>query len=497
MRLHSSAVNTLLVLVAFGWLLLFAHDGLTAPFSGDDLMNLHGYLSRAPVSLMVDNLRYWSTSYRPLGGLCYVALYKWFGFDPLPFRVLCFGLLALNLGLLWRFILRLSASREVAFLALLIAAYHAWFVDLYYSTGTVYDLLCYSFYLGAFNLYLGVRARGHVLSGRHLGIVAALYVCALNAKEMAVSLPVLLAAYETIYHGRTLRWSGRGIVVTGLLSLPYVAGKLMGAGSLVENPAYRLTISPGRYLDTFHLYLNPLLYQQHVFRDSNTVQLLLGMLAFALYSRSRPLLFAWCWVLVSLLPVAFIAHYSGFFLYLPMAGWSLYAAVLLVNARKLLAGLLLRLAGASDVQAEHLQIASVVALPVLLALFLAPCHRRESLKTLRIFESVQPPSRRLAGEMIALKPRLPRGARVLFVDDPFARDDYFLLFLTRLLYRDMSITVDRTPPGQGFATGHDCYDAVFTFQDGRLVDATARLSTQRECLTRLRPNPDGSIDEHH
>jgi hypothetical protein len=273
-----------------------------------------------------------------------------------------------------------------------------------------------------------------------------------------------------------LRRNGRGIVVTGLLSLPYIAGKLMGAGSLLENPAYRLTISPGRYLDTFHLYLNPLFYQQHVFRDPNTVQLLLGMLAFALCTRSRPLAFAWFWVLVSLLPVAFIAHYSGFFLYLPMAGWSLYAAVLLVIARKLLAGLLLRLAGASDVQAEHLQIASVVALPVLLALFLAPCHRRESLKTLRIFESVQPPSRRLAGEMIALKPGLPRGARVLFVGDPFAGDDYFLLFLTRLLYRDMRITVDRTPPNQSFSKGYDCYDAVFTFHDGRLVDATVRLS---------------------
>ena len=476
MRLHFSAVNTLLVLVAFGWLLLFARHGLTAPFSGDDLMNLHGHLSRAPVWLLADNLRYWSTSYRPLGGLCYVALYQCFGFDPLPFRVLCFGLLALNLGLLWRFILRLSASREVAFLALLIAAYHAWFVDLYYSTGTIYDLLCYAFYLGAFNVYLAVRARGHALACRHLAIVAALYVCALNAKEMAVSLPVLLAAYETIYHGWALRRNGRGIVVTGLLSVPYIAGKLMGAGSLLENPAYRLTISPGRYLDTFHLYLNPLFYQQHVFRDPNTVQLLLGMLAFALCTRSRPLAFAWFWVLVSLLPVAFIAHYSGFFLYLPMAGWSLYAAVLLVIARKLLAGLLLRLAGASDVQAEHLQIASVVALPVLLALFLAPCHQRESLKTLRIFESVQPPSRRLAGEMIALKPGLPRGARVLFVGDPFAGDDYFLLFLTRLLYRDMRITVDRTPPNQSFSKGYDCYDAVFTFHDGRLVDATVRLS---------------------
>ena len=55
--------------------------------------------------------------------------------------------------------------------------------------------------------------------------------------------------------------------------------------------------------------------------------------------------------------------------------------------------------------------------------------------------------------MIARKPGLPRGARVLFVGDPFARDDYSLLFLTRLLYGDMSITVDRSPPGQGFVDG--------------------------------------------
>jgi hypothetical protein len=201
------------------------------------------------------------------------------------------------------------------------------------------------------------------------------------------------------------------------------------------------------------------------------------MLAFAIYSRSRPLLFAWCWVLVSLLPVAFIAHYSGFFLYLPMAGWSLYVAVLLVMARKLLAALLLRLAVASDVQAERLQIASIVALPVLLAVFLAPCHRRETLKTLRIFESVQPPSRRLAAEMIALRPRLPRGARVLFLGDPFARDDYFLLFLTRLLYRDMTITVDRTPPSKGFATGRDCYDAVFQLSPSSFAACARRLSS--------------------
>src|ERR1017187_2362908 len=37
MRLHFSPINTLLVIIAFGWLLLFAHNGLWAQFSGDDL----------------------------------------------------------------------------------------------------------------------------------------------------------------------------------------------------------------------------------------------------------------------------------------------------------------------------------------------------------------------------------------------------------------------------------------------------------------------------
>jgi hypothetical protein len=477
MRLHSSPINALLVFIAFGWLLLFAHNGLWAQFSLDDLTNLHGYLSRSPASLMVDNLRYWSTSYRPLGGLFYVALYHWFGFDPLPFRVACFGLLALNLGLLWRFTLRLSGSREVAFLALLLAGYHAWFVDLYYSTGAVYDLLCYCFYLGAFNLYLGVRAQGAALAWRHLGILTALYVCALNAKEMAVTLPVMLAAYEVIYHGRALRESGRhwpwregrGVLVTGLLTIPYVIGKLTAAGNLAENPAYQLTISPAHYLHAFHLYLNPLLYQEHVFRDANTVQLLLAMLGIAFWQRSRPLLFAWCFVLVSLLPVAFMAHYAASFLYLPMAGWSLYAAMLLVLARRLFANLLVRL---GRIQAERVQTASAVALPLVLAIFLAPHHRQESAKTLPAFEDFQPPSRRVAGELIALRPSLPHGARVLFMDYPFARHEYFLTFLTRLLYRDMSITVDEAPLGHGQLAGEGHYDAVFTFQQGRLVDAT-------------------------
>src|ERR1035441_6579252 len=299
----------------------------------------------------------------------------------------------------------------------------------------------------------------------------------------------MLAAYEVIYHWRPLRqnglrwpWrEGPGVLVTGLLTVPYVIGKLTAAGNLAENPAYRMTISPGHYLHAFHLYLNPLLYQEHVFRDSNTIQLLLAMLGIALWRRSRPMLFAWCFLLVSLLPVAFMAHYAASFLYLPISGWALYAAVLLVLARRLLVSLLARL---GRLQAGWVQTASVVALPLALSLFLAPHHRKESAKTLVAFEDFQPPSRRVAAELFALRPALPRGARVLFMDHPFIKHEYFLTFLTRLLYRDMSITVEEVPLGHGPPTGNGHYDAVFTFQQGHLV-LTSRSDGQAGALNEI------------
>ena len=44
-------------------------------------------------------------------------------------------------------------------------------------------------------------------------------------------------------------------------------------------------------------------------------------------------------------------------------------------------------------------------------------------------------------------PKLPKGARVLFLDDPLPADDYFLTFTLRLLYRDKDLQVDRAQYG--------------------------------------------------
>ena len=442
------------------WFLYFAHDGLRASLTEDDLTNLYKYAEKPASSVVLDNVFFWSSAYRPLGAFFYLPLYKLFGLNPMPYRIVCFTLLGLNLALLYRFALRLAGSQEAAFLATFLGAYHAWFVDLYYNSGTVFELLFYGLYLSALLVYMSIRARGAVPDGRKLFAVAALYVLALDAKEMAVTLPVVLLLYEVFFHPAGLRrpmaWlrgEGRAVWITTAITFGYATGKLMGPDSLVDNSRYALEISPVRFLKTFHLYLNPLLYQDHRFHDSNTVQLLLAMLVVAGALRSRVMLFAWCWLLVTILPVSFLPHYAAFFEYLPLAGWVLYAAVLLVTVRRMVAGVLPRVPAW----------ASQAALLLGLAVWLAPLHARQSRETLRLYQSVQFPSRDLIRQLSDARPSLRRGGRVLFVDDPFPKDGYTLLFTTALFYRDLSITVDRAPAARAG------YDAVFAFRNGRLL----------------------------
>jgi hypothetical protein len=452
------------------WFLYFAHGGLQASLSGDDLMNMYVYVQKPGSGLVFDTLRFWSTAYRPLGAFFYIPLYKIFGMDPLPYRIVCFAILGCNLVLLFQFCRRLTNSREIAFLATFLASYHAWFVDLYYSGGTIYDLLCYALYLIALLMYARIRDRGDTPGLWATMGIAVLYVLALDAKEMAVTFPVVLLLYEVVFHSTAMRhplvWlrrESRVVWITGAITLIYSAGKLRGPGSLIENPAYALTISPGRFLDTFHLYMNPLFYQEHRFHDSNTVQILIGMLVVAILVRSRALLFAWCWLLVTILPVAFINHYAAFFEYLPAAGWTLYAATLLVMVRRAV----VRLLPVGLARGSGPQRVSQALLLVGLAVFLAPLHAREAPKELQHFMSVQPPSREMTQDLARLRPNLRHGARILFVDDPFPKDSYFPLFATRLFYRDLTLELERTQkvPESEFGT----YDAVFGFRGNRLI----------------------------
>ncbi|MEI9976696.1 MAG: hypothetical protein WDO73_34335 [Ignavibacteriota bacterium] len=180
-----------------GWFVFFSRDVLGVRFSPDDMMN-------------IDNF-YWSPG---VWRLFYSQFLIWRGLLPADGRSLL-SPHPLRLGTqsgavsrgalpgaggeclaVYRLARRLGAEEWAAWLAALVACYHAGLANLYYNTAFVYDALCGCFYLAAAVYYCRIRGSGRRLSVRQIAIFAGLFLCALNSKEMALTLPAILLVYE-------------------------------------------------------------------------------------------------------------------------------------------------------------------------------------------------------------------------------------------------------------------------------------------------------------
>ena len=468
----------LVIAAQFAW---FAGAGLRSYFSPDDVMNLYRAWSQPAWKLVGANLLYCSGAFRPMGGLFYATLFALFGFNPLPFRIACFVILLLNLLLVYAFTRRLTSSREVAALTVLVFCYHPYLFSLYTDTGTVYDLLCLCFYCAAFIYYLRIRQSGRYLGWRELSAFAAIYLCALNSKEMAVSLPVLVGVYELWHHPpRSFRWAdlqpwlareGRGAWVVGLLTLPYVIGKTQ-AGPMVGIPAYRPVFSLTVFMDQWADFLQQIFQDTQRFNTPGVVLLWLLLLVIAWRLKIPALRFCWIYIIVSMLPIIFLPfHRSGFVLYIPMVGWAVYVATLLATARqRVVEWLARRSGGRRRAPAWGPVRPSQVVLFLGTAAALLPA-RGQIAPDSRWVPEVQLQVRSLIEPLSRWRPVLPRGSRILFLDDFLPPDDWTFSSALRLYYRDDSLRVDRLkqlgkrPEEVALAS----YDHVLTFDKLRLI----------------------------
>jgi len=464
-------------LVIGGMPFWFAGTGLHAYFTTDDTMNIYGYWTKPWRDLLAANLAYYSPFYRPMGGLFYRSVFAVFGFNPLPFRAACFALILVNLALLYAAARTLAGSREVGLLTALAGSYHAGFEDLYYNTGMVYDLLCFLFYVGALLVYSHARREGRPLGWSNAIGVVTLYICALNSKEMAVTLPVVTLIYEWIYHrpklGRSelLHWISRELWLVWLLAAmtaPFLLGKLSPASAFAGIPDYQIHISPARYLGTYQHYLDCAVYKRAAwFTPAGTLLLWGAMLIVAARSRRKVLWFSFWFILVSVLPVIFITPRGTIaVLYLPYLGWALYAAALLVSVREALAEGLARLAPrlrATGAKMRRLAPAMTFAAAVV---FLFPAHQANTFSP-----QTQPMIRSTAEQIHRLLPKLPANSRILFLEDPFPADDWTLPAVVRLSYGDRTIAVDRVKRMTGRPDPKEIgsYSVVLTYQGDRLV----------------------------
>lgn len=436
-------------LLVCGILLVLAGNGIGGYFTPDDMMNLYRAWSASPSELLRQD--------RPLVQLVYRGLFALAGLSPLPYRLLAFALLLVNLALLYRFCLHLTGAREIAALACLLAAYHAHLADLYYSSGTFYDLFCYLFLFWVLNSYIAIRRTGQYPGGRQTALLMVLYVAALESKEMAVAVPLYLLLYEALYQKDLRRWLRHGAWFWWLtlpVSAVYAAAKVTGPNAMTGNPAYAPQFSVHAFFSGWIQYLNDLFYGAIAFNTVKVVLLFALLLWLALRLRRREMLFGWVMGFAGALPVIFLPRRGFFAVYVTLPGWYLYFASALAAARDGIVRRFPRWAAAFGARPEQ------AALFVIIALLLVPLHWRERREGNWWVPYSYAQVRSVLGPLDHSGP-LPKGARILFLKDPFDPADWILSNMFRLHYRDDSLHVDRIKDHPELAGQAAKYDRVY------------------------------------
>jgi hypothetical protein len=459
------------------YFLYFNWNGLWTRFAADDMMNMALYWRLAPVRVLLARFLPWCGAYRPMAGLFYLPLFKWFGLNPLPYHAVMLAILLGNLYLMYRFARRIGCGELQAGLATLIVAYHAGLSMLYYNTAFIYDVLCFSFYMGAFLCYARVRAQGRLLRGGETALVMGLYLCALNSKEMALTLPIVLLAYEWIYHrppvwnlreiATWLRGPGRVVLYCVALNLVYLYGKAFGPDAMMQMAAYRPELSLHRLFAFETTAMGDLFMKWDTF-TWRSVLVMWAAVAYLAWRRPSPVLrFCWIFLMLTPLPLAVLEGRGAACLYIPLAGWAAFAAAVLTDIARAVARFLaeepiLRRAGYAGLFTA-----------ILCVSFSFWAKQNDYLRR-EFIRGAMANLGKQTGDTIqqlrALNPRVKSRTEVAFLNDPF--DGWDMLFIAELWFRDRSLRfhLQRKVP---LLPEELARMTVFDFQDGRLVQVNA------------------------
>lgn len=397
--------------------------GLRLFFFPDDVMNMLGAY-RLPLWRALTDV-WWPASgaYRPTGGFFYRVLYEVFGFTPGPFHIASFAVQAGNLAVLYSYAWRLSREWGAGVLVALLASYHVFLADIYASTGTIYDQLCFLFFFGA------LLARGRSLVG--FGLCA---VLAANAKELGVLLPAVVLAEDLLVWKRRPDWRSLGLAAgIGVLAL---SSNYVLAGEAARFEAYRPRLEWPRFSGNLTHYLGLLILRPgglSVDAAFTLVGLLVGA-AWALRDR-----LVWYGLLIFALgfgPALLVPQRSLYMLYLPLGGLAIALAQGMWRAS-------LVAPGDNRVRAAILAVVWLAFWIPLQAPYAEAAQgfiRNEG----RMIEDFSQAMRRA-------HPALPKGARIVFVADPFDRESYLIELTLPLLYQDKSLFIKRLQRPEGLA----------------------------------------------
>jgi hypothetical protein len=344
---RANAIDVLCVLVLIAYFLHFALPSLAGGFNDDEMMNIHDYWRPGASKSLWANIYFWKAIGRPAGALYYLPLYHFFSLDPQPYRIVQVSILAASIPMVYYLARLLAACRSVAFLAVLTLCYHAQLANLVFVGSFIFDVLCGFFYFTALTYYIYVREREIALGPIQLLGFLVLYICALNSKEMAVTLPLIVLIYEVLkcprfgewkqFARRNWRFAVPGLIA-GLLTIPYTYSKTQGNKALATLAAYHPRFSWQRFTASNAHFVSNLLYltPNHVMPGGMLLVLWAAIFVYACLRRDRMLQLMAFWIVITPLPLAFIPLRGGACLYILLFGWAMIFAKLASDLIKLI-----------------------------------------------------------------------------------------------------------------------------------------------------------------
>jgi hypothetical protein len=482
-RVAAAALFFAVVVVYF---FIEAWQGLYVRLSPDDLMNLYtAFHDVSWLRLITANLTPFSTLYRPLGSLYYRSVYSAFGLNPLAFRAVTYAFLVINLGLLFLLVRQLSGRRQIAALAVLIWAYHSRLFDIYDNNGTVYDVVCFTFYCATLLYYARVRPAGS-FTWRSAAIVLALFTAAMNAKEMAATLPAMMLAYEIIYcrpgRGEVRPWLTRALVVVWIAFVSVAVAMVVREAYINGyrgNPLYHVRIAFPQFFSTNGSFLDEMILwykEPRVFTPAVILLFWGALIVIAVLSRRQYVRFLVFFVIVTPLPVVFIPTRTFFAMYLTYAGYATLVAALIIETRDYLWKRVWKRTKIPDGLFEPEQLATVA--------FLLICVVH--------FNSLDPYKDVIGGDRNRMRQKIagiidafgaaatcpPPGGTMLFLHDPYKRDEWFLEFTAGLVCGDVALQPARAQLYTRPVTRADwqAFDLVMDYREGRFEFVSGRRS---------------------
>ena len=329
-------VDAICIALLIAYFLYFALPARHGGFREDEMMNLWTYWYAGPVQLLFALAKLSTRYFRPGGGLYYLPLYHFFGLNPLPYRIVQITIVALSIPIAYWLARLLASSRPVAFLGVLAFCYHPYVASVVFVGAFIYDVLCGLFYLAAFAYYLHIREKGNYLRSSQVVLFLVLYVFALNSKEMAVTLPLIVLIYELLNTPRWGSWNAflswiwrdaAPALIGGAITAVYVYSKITNIGSTRGFEPYRPIYSWYNFVTSNSSFVGELLYAPQAITPIALLLLWAAVFIYALFRRDRMLRLMAFWIVIVPLPIAFILPIrGGGCLYVLLFGWAMIFA---------------------------------------------------------------------------------------------------------------------------------------------------------------------------